>query len=86
MKSQRLLTFYINLTPRQRDVVRSASRGLTNREIADELCISPHVVAEHLTNIYAALPDVSEEQSQTTNKRYQLILLFGHFFEEQGLD
>jgi hypothetical protein len=73
--------FYINLTPRQREVVELVSRGLTNQEIADELCIAPSVVAGHLTNIYGELADARWGSGGLRSKRYALIRLFSGFFE-----
>lgn len=42
------------LTPRQDEVLRHVSRGLTNKEIARELGISPATVKVHLAQIMAA--------------------------------
>lgn len=39
------------LTPRERDVVIAVVKGLTNKEIADELFLSTHTVITHRRNI-----------------------------------
>lgn len=76
-----ILRFYLNLTIRQREVACLASRGLTNREIAEELCIASSVVAGHLTNVYAELVDrlMYDVNSRQYSKRYALIRLLGGF-------
>ncbi|MDQ3235875.1 MAG: response regulator transcription factor, partial [Pseudobdellovibrionaceae bacterium] len=43
------------LTERERDVVRLISQGLSNKDIADRLCISSITVRHHLTNIFDKL-------------------------------
>lgn len=43
------------LTPRQRDVYRAATRGLPNKLIARELGIAESTVKTHLSAVYAAL-------------------------------
>jgi DNA-binding CsgD family transcriptional regulator len=43
------------LTPQQRQIIRLASEGLTNREIADRLFLSPHTVSSHLYRSYPKL-------------------------------
>ncbi len=45
----------IELTPRERDIVTAIARGLSNKEIADKLCLSVHTVATHRRNICAKL-------------------------------
>ena len=43
------------LTPREKEIAESVSRGLTNREIAVELGISPETVKRHLATVYDKL-------------------------------
>ena len=43
------------LTPREIDVLRLLARGYTNRQIADELNISPRTVEEHRSNLSSKL-------------------------------
>ena len=40
------------LTERELEVVRLVAGGMTNQDVADELCLSPHTVARHLGNVY----------------------------------
>lgn len=43
------------LTERELDVLRSAAQGLSNREIADQLFVSPRTVQSHMANIFGKL-------------------------------
>ncbi|WP_395294272.1 AAA family ATPase [Kitasatospora hibisci] len=43
------------LTPRERDVLRLLARGRTNRQIAEELYISPKTASVHVSNILGKL-------------------------------
>jgi DNA-binding CsgD family transcriptional regulator/tetratricopeptide (TPR) repeat protein len=43
------------LTPQQRQIVRLASNGLTNRQIGDRLFLSPRTVSSHLYRSYPKL-------------------------------
>jgi DNA-binding NarL/FixJ family response regulator len=43
------------LTPQQRQIVRLAAAGLTNREIGDRLLLSPRTVASHLYRSFPKL-------------------------------
>jgi len=45
----------ILLTPRERDIITCIARGMSNKEIADALCLSVHTVATHRRNICAKL-------------------------------
>ena len=44
-----------NLSPRQLEILKMTAKGMTNREIAAELCISSHTVAAHLVHIFRKL-------------------------------
>jgi DNA-binding CsgD family transcriptional regulator len=50
------------LTPQQRQIVRLASEGLTDREIADRLFLSPRTVGSHLYRSYPKLGIGSRHQ------------------------
>jgi DNA-binding CsgD family transcriptional regulator len=43
------------LTPTQRRVAELVAAGMTNRQAADKLFMSPHTVEAHLSAIYRAL-------------------------------
>lgn len=43
------------LTPRERDIIIGIVKGMTNKEIADELFISPNTVTTHRRNIVKKL-------------------------------
>jgi DNA-binding NarL/FixJ family response regulator len=48
-------TLPAGLTAREAEVLRLVATGKTNREIADELCLSVKTVARHLSNIFGKL-------------------------------
>jgi DNA-binding CsgD family transcriptional regulator/Tfp pilus assembly protein PilF len=50
------------LTPREHEIVLLIARGLSNRQIADELVISPATAARHVANILAKLGFSSRTQ------------------------
>jgi DNA-binding NarL/FixJ family response regulator len=50
------------LSPQQRQIVRLASNGLTDREIGDRLFLSPRTVASHLYRSYPKLGVASRHQ------------------------
>ncbi|WP_308286703.1 helix-turn-helix transcriptional regulator [Streptomyces griseorubiginosus] len=50
------------LTAQQREIVRLAARGLRNREIAEQLKLSPRTVSSHLYNVYPKLGVSSRHQ------------------------
>jgi DNA-binding NarL/FixJ family response regulator len=43
------------LSPREREVAILVARGLSNRQLADELAISPATVERHVANILGKL-------------------------------
>ncbi len=43
------------LSDREREVLALAGEGLTDREIADRLCLSPKTVKRHLSNAFDKL-------------------------------
>ncbi|QHY98335.1 Transcriptional regulatory protein LiaR [Streptomyces sp. S4.7] len=45
----------LGLTPREQDVLRRVADGLSNRQIAEELYISPKTASVHVSNILAKL-------------------------------
>jgi two-component system response regulator DesR len=44
-----------NLSPREREVLALIARGATNKEIADDLFLSPHTVKDHTSSLYRKL-------------------------------
>ncbi|WP_119071488.1 response regulator transcription factor [Aggregatilinea lenta] len=77
-----LMSTYLNLTRRQREVVYWVQQGLSNSEVAEQLCIAPSVVAGHLTNIYEELSSHNGDDPDARANRYTLIRLFAGFFDQ----
>lgn len=46
----------VDLTPREKDIVREVARGSTCPEIADRLGLSPHTVRTYVQNVAKKLP------------------------------
>lgn len=42
----------VDLTCRELEILKTLAKGLSNEMIAEELCISPHTVKTHLSNIF----------------------------------
>ncbi|WP_274364412.1 LuxR C-terminal-related transcriptional regulator [Paenibacillus thermotolerans] len=61
----------MNISPRERDVLRLMMKGSNNREIADELFISEHTVKNHVTSLFHKL-EVSD-RAQAIAKIYSLV-------------
>lgn len=80
-KHNQLMRAYLNLTHRQREVVYWVQQGLSNPEVAEQLCIAPSVVAGHLTNIYDELSSYNNDDPGFRANRYTLIRLFTGFFD-----
>ena len=51
------------LTPRQLDVLRGVARGLTDKEIASELTLSPRTVEMHVARALAALESANRAEA-----------------------
>ena len=63
------------LTERERDVLRLAARGRTNKQIGADLAISDRTVQNHLANIYAKLEVASRTEAVTAALQRDLIKL-----------
>jgi predicted ATPase/DNA-binding CsgD family transcriptional regulator len=59
------------LTPREHEIVLLIAQGLSNREIADELVISPATAARHVANILAKLGFTSRTQVAAWASRHE---------------
>ncbi|MFB3091920.1 MAG: LuxR C-terminal-related transcriptional regulator, partial [Dehalococcoidia bacterium] len=62
-----------SLTQREVEVLSAAAAGKTNPEIADELFISPHTVARHLTNIFAKTGTSSRAEASVYAAQHDLL-------------
>jgi len=60
-----------SLTPREHEIVLLIVRGLSNREIAGELVISPATAARHVANILAKLGFSSRTQVASWGARHE---------------
>ncbi len=63
------------LTEREMDVLRLAGRGLSNREIAQRLHLSPRTVQAHMANIFGKLQVSSRTEAVMTGLRRGLLTL-----------
>ena len=43
------------LTKREKEILTKLDKGLTYKEIANNICVSPHTVRTHIKNIYGKL-------------------------------
>jgi DNA-binding CsgD family transcriptional regulator len=59
------------LTPREHEIASLIAQGLSNREIADELVISPATAARHVANILAKLGFSSRTQVASWATRHE---------------
>ncbi|MBV6699299.1 AAA family ATPase [Kitasatospora aureofaciens] len=60
------------LTPRERDVLRLLARGWTNRQIAEELYISPKTASVHVSNILGKLTVAGRGEAAALAHRLRL--------------
>jgi LuxR family transcriptional regulator, maltose regulon positive regulatory protein len=61
------------LTPRERDVLRLISQGLSNKEIADKLFIALNTVKRHTSSIYGKLGVKSRTQAAAQAREFGLL-------------
>ena len=61
------------LTAREQDVLNLMAAGLTNREIGDELVISPQTVKKHAANIYGKLGVSNRTEAATRARELDLL-------------
>jgi DNA-binding NarL/FixJ family response regulator len=61
------------LTERERDIMRLLRRGLTNRQIAQALALSPNTVRNHLSAIYPKLGVHSRHEALTSAEERGLL-------------
>ena len=61
------------LTQREMEVLSAAAAGKTNPEIADELFISLHTVARHLTNIFVKTGTSSRAEAAVYAAQHDLL-------------
>ncbi|WP_084729574.1 helix-turn-helix transcriptional regulator [Streptacidiphilus neutrinimicus] len=62
-----------HLTPRERDVLKLLALGRTNRQIAEELFISPKTASVHVSNILAKLDVTGRGEAAAVAYRLRLI-------------
>jgi DNA-binding NarL/FixJ family response regulator len=60
------------LTPREVEVLRLIAAGLSNKEIAASVCLSPRTVERHITNLHAKLGTRSKAEATAWALRHQL--------------
>jgi DNA-binding NarL/FixJ family response regulator len=65
---------HVDLTPRELDVLRAAARGLGNKQIGQELGMSPRTVQTHLTRVFGKLGVASRTEAVLLALREGLLL------------
>jgi ATP/maltotriose-dependent transcriptional regulator MalT len=60
------------LTPREIDLLRLLSKGLKNKELAQEMNVSTHTIAWHLKNLYGKLRVDNRTAAVTVARRLQV--------------
>ncbi|MET7900889.1 AAA family ATPase [Streptomyces sp. NPDC005355] len=63
----------LGLTPRERDVLRLVAAGRSNRQIAEELFISPKTASVHVSNILAKLGVSGRVEAAAVAHRLRLV-------------
>jgi len=72
-----------SLSPREHEILRLAARGLTNREIAQTLSISPNTVKVHLSNIFEKTGVTSRTEAALYGMEHGLVDVPGGEAESQ---
>lgn len=62
-----------SLTPRERDVLRALARGMSDKEIAQQLNVSAETVRSHMVNILGKLDVASRLQALVFSLRHGLV-------------
>ena len=66
---ERAETGWAAMTDSELAVARLVAQGLTNREVAEQLFVSPHTVSSHLRSIFAKLDDQLAPRSRPDRGR-----------------
>ena len=61
------------ISQREKEIVRSIEQGLSYKEIAGKLCISPHTVHTHIKNIYEKLQAKDRNEAISKARRKGII-------------
>jgi DNA-binding CsgD family transcriptional regulator len=72
LKGMKEFSAEYNITDREVDVIRNASTGLSNREIAERLIISERTVESHMVNIYNKLKIKNKVELINILKKFSL--------------
>ena len=62
-----------DLSPRQRDILESITRGLTNAQIALQLDISPESVKTHIAKLFEKLDAANRSEAVSIAVRRHLL-------------
>jgi LuxR family maltose regulon positive regulatory protein len=62
-----------SLSAREQEILKLLAAGLTNREIADQLVISPETVKKHSASIYAKLAVSNRTEAAARARELQLL-------------
>ncbi len=69
---------WINLSPRQEEVIKLAASGMKNAQIADKLGITETAVNGHFSNIYDKLTIWAEEDVDCNPRNTAIALYLAH--------
>ncbi|MEA3326902.1 MAG: LuxR C-terminal-related transcriptional regulator [Chloroflexota bacterium] len=72
------------LSPREQEILQLAAKGLTNREIAQTLSISPNTVKVHLSNIFEKAGVASRTEAALYGMEHGIVAVPGGEAEEQA--